>query len=142
MTENVEGLEVIGGSTVPELDADKVPVLRSRAGADFNGEGRGVIGQSLDLGVVLRDLGHVEERDDGLVGGLDEQDLEGVPIEGNALQSGEDGVHGGATSDYEEMDQPTVRIASLPRTYRYRFRSCRSQRRPCPRASQLGLGPG
>ena len=28
---------------------------------------------------MLRDLGHVEERDDGLVGGLDEQDLEGVP---------------------------------------------------------------
>ena len=104
VTEDVEGLKVVGVGTVPELDADKVPIVRSGAGADLDGEGRGVIGQTLELGVVFRDLSHVEERDDGLVGGLNEQDLEGVSVEGDALQSREDGVHGGATSNYEEMD--------------------------------------
>jgi len=44
VTKDVEGLEVIGVGTVPELDADKVPVIRSGAGTDFDGEGRGVIG--------------------------------------------------------------------------------------------------
>ena len=58
---------------------------------------------------MLCDFGHVEERDHGLVGGLDEQDLEGVLIEGNALQSGEDGVHCGATSDYEGKNKKTVK---------------------------------
>jgi len=119
VTEDVESLKVIGVGTVPELDADKVPVVRSGAGTDLNGDGRGVIGQTLKLGVVFRDFGHVEERDDGLVGGFDEQDLEGVPVEGNALQSGEDGVHGGATGNYEKMDQSgqgtkSVRHVPLP----------------------------
>ena len=48
--------------------------------------------------MVFRGLGHAEERDDGLIAGIDERGLEGVPVEGDALQSG-DGVYGGATSD-------------------------------------------
>lgn len=135
MTEHVQSLKGIGLSTVPELDADEVPVVRSGTSTDFNGDGRSVIGQTLEVGIGLHDLGHVEERDDGLVGGLDEHDIEGVGVEGNALQSGEDGVHGGATSDCERMNQKTVKTASPSGTYRYRFHSYRSRRRSCSRAS-------
>ena len=102
VTEDAQSLKVFGVSTVLEFNTDKVPLVRCGSGADLDGEGRSVIGQTLKLGVMLGDLSHVEERDDRLVRGLDEQDLEGVRIEGDALQSGEDGVHGGATSDYED----------------------------------------
>ena len=44
MAEHVQSLKVIGLSTVPELDADEVPVVRSGASTDFNGDGRSVIG--------------------------------------------------------------------------------------------------
>jgi len=135
VTEHVQSLKVIGVGTVPELDADKVPVVRSGAGTDFNGDGGSVIGQTLELGVVLRDLGHVEERDDGLVGGLDEQDLEGVTVEGDALQGSKDGVHGGATGDCRQMNQKTIKTVRLTDTYHCQLRSYRSQRRSCPRAS-------
>jgi len=39
VTEDVEGLEVIGVSTVPKFDPHKVPIIRSGAGTDFDGEG-------------------------------------------------------------------------------------------------------
>jgi len=84
---------------------------------------------------VFRDLSHVEERDNGLVGGLDEQDLKGVPVEGDTLQSREHGVHGSAASDYKEMDQETIEALGLLGTYCYQSRSYRNRRRPCPRAS-------
>ena len=135
MAEDVQSLKVIGEGTVLELDTDKVPLVRSGTGTEFNGEGGSVIGQTLELGVVFCDLGHVEERDDGLVGGLDEQDLEGVAVERDALQSSEDGMHGGAASDYDKMNQKTPKRAGLPDAYRYRFRPYGSQRRSCPRAS-------
>jgi hypothetical protein len=104
VTEHVQSLKVVGVGAVPELDADKVPLVRSGTRTNFDGDGGSVIGQTPNLGVVFGDLGHVEERDHGLVGRLNEQNLEGVAVKGNALQSGEDRVHGGATSDYEGMD--------------------------------------
>jgi hypothetical protein len=48
--------------------------------------------------VVLNDLEHVEERDEGLVGGLDQQELEGVTVESDALKRVDDRVHNGTTS--------------------------------------------
>ena len=99
MAECRQSLKVVGVGTVPELDTDEVPLVRSGTGTDFNGDGGSVIGQTLELRMGLHDVGHVEERDDWLVGSLDEQDLEGVPVEGDALQSSEDGVHGGATGN-------------------------------------------
>ena len=105
MAEDAQGLEVIGLSTILELDADEVPVFRRGTGTDFNGKGRSVIGQTLKLGEVLHNLGHVEERDEGLVGSLNEQELKGVPVEGNALQSSENRVHGGAAGHCEGLNQ-------------------------------------
>lgn len=115
MTKHGQSLKVIGLGTVLELDADEVPIVRSGTGADFDGDGGSVLGQTVEVGVVLGDLGHVEERDHGLVGGLDEQELEGITVEGNTLQSGEDGVHGGATGDYNDMGQKTVRAGESAR---------------------------
>lgn len=71
MIEDVQSLE-LGVGTVLELDADEVPLVRSGTGTDFDGEGGSVIRQTLELGVVLHDLSHVEERDHGLVRSLDE----------------------------------------------------------------------
>ena len=135
MTERGQSLEVIGIGTVPELDADEVPIVRSRAGADFDGDGGSVIGHTLEFGVRLHDIGHVEERDHGLISALDEQELEGIAVEGNALQSGEDGVHGGATSDYKGMGQEMAETVSLSSTYCYQSRSYQSPRRRRSRAS-------
>jgi hypothetical protein len=102
VTKYAQSLELVGVSTILELDTDKVPLVRRGTGTDFDSDGRSVIGQTLKLRIVLRNLSHVEERDHGLIRGFNEQDLQGVRIEGNALQSGEDGVHGGTTSDCEE----------------------------------------
>lgn len=52
-----------------------------------------------ELGVVLGDTGLREERNEGLVGGLDEHELEGVAVEGDALEGAQDRVKDGATSD-------------------------------------------
>lgn len=87
MAEDAQGLEVIGVGAVPEFDADEISLVWGRTSADFDGEGRRVVGQTLQLGVMLDDLGHVEERNDGLVGGLNKEDLEGVSVEGDAFQS-------------------------------------------------------
>ena len=135
MTEHAQSLEVIAIGAVPELDADEVPLVGSRTSTDLNGEGRGVIGQTGKLRVVLRDLHHVEERDEGLVGGLDEQNLEGISIEGDALQSGEDRGHGSATSNCEEVNQEPLKATSTPTTYCYQSRPCWCQRRLCPHGS-------
>jgi len=51
----VENLKAIGVGTVPGLDTDKVPAVWSRAGTNSNGDGQGVIGQTLELGVVFRE---------------------------------------------------------------------------------------
>lgn len=134
MTEHAQSLEFVAVSAVLELDADEVPLVRSGTGTDFDSEGGSVIGQTVELGIMLGNLHHVEEGDNRLVGGLDEQELEGVSIEGNALQSSEDGVHGSATSDcaVELESRKPVKTAD---TYCYRFHPCRSRRRPCSHAS-------
>jgi hypothetical protein len=142
VTKHAQSLEVIGVGPILEFDADEVPLVRSGTSTDFNGESGSIIGQTLELGVVLRDLGHVEERNDRLVGSLDEQDLEGITVEGDALQSHEHGIHGGATSDCKAVNQRLVRKVGMLKTYCYRFRPCLCQRRSCPRGSQLTLGPG
>jgi hypothetical protein len=134
VAEHAQSLEVIAVGAVSELDADEVPLVGSGTSTDLNGEGRSVVGQTGKLRVVLRDLGHVEERDEGLVGSLDEQDLEGVAVEGDALQSGEDGVRGGTTSNYE-VNQDPAKKTSTSDAYCYRSRPCRCQRRLCPHGS-------
>ena len=49
---------------------------------------------------MLREgAGLVEERDEGLVGGLDEHELERVAIEGDAFKRAQDGVEESATSN-------------------------------------------
>jgi hypothetical protein len=85
VTEHVRGLKVVGADTIPELDVDEVLLVGSGTGEDSDGDGGSVIGHTLELGVIFCDLGHVEERDGGLVHGFDEQDLEGVPVEGDTL---------------------------------------------------------
>ena len=40
--------------------------------------------------MLISDLGLMEERDEGLVGGLDQHELKGIAIEGHALKRGDD----------------------------------------------------
>ena len=49
--------------------------------------------------VLLDDSGLVEERNEWLVGGLDQHELEGVTIEGDTLQRRKDSVQKRATSN-------------------------------------------
>ena len=60
-------------------------------------------GKPLRWGRLFGDLSHAEERDDGLIDGLNGQDLEGGPRRRDTLQSG-DTVYGGIASGYNETD--------------------------------------
>ena len=52
-----------------------------------------------EVGSRAQHTHHVEEGDEGLVAGLDEQDTERVVIEGNPLQCPRDRVQDGSTSN-------------------------------------------
>ena len=65
----------------------------------YTGKITGELTNSHELGVVVDDAGHMEKRNEWLVGGLDQQELEGVTIEGDAFEGGDDTVHDCATSD-------------------------------------------
>ncbi len=54
--------------------------------------------------MVLGNTSLVEERNEGLVGSLDQHELEGVAIESNALERGKDSVQNGATSNWKENE--------------------------------------
>ena len=51
------------------------------------------------LGTFLSNTSLGEERDERLVGGLDEHELERVAIEGDALEGAQDGVEDGTTGN-------------------------------------------
>lgn len=51
------------------------------------------------LGAVLGNTSLGEERNEWLVGGLDEHELEGVAIEGDALEGAQDGVEDSTTGN-------------------------------------------
>lgn len=100
VSEHVDGLEVFVLGSVLEFDADKVSDVWGRAADELDDQSGSVLGQSGHVGVVLGDFGHPEQGDEGLVGGSDQKELEGVVIEGDALQGGEDRVQGGSASDW------------------------------------------
>ena len=52
--------------------------------------------------MTLNDLGLVEEGDEGLVGALDEHELQRVAIESNALEGTDDGAESGTAGNYEK----------------------------------------
>ena len=58
---------------------------------------------ALELGVLVGDAGHMEERNEWLIGSLDQQELEGVTVERDAFEGGDDAVHDCATSDCRRM---------------------------------------
>jgi len=59
----------------------------------------GELTDTLELGVLVDDAGHMEERNEWLVGGLDQQELEGITVEGDAFEGGDNAVHDCATSN-------------------------------------------
>lgn len=63
---------------------------------------RGVLTNASELGVPLGDTGLLEERDEGLVGGLDQHELQGIAVEGDAFEGAQDGVEHGTASNYEK----------------------------------------
>jgi hypothetical protein len=102
LTKYIRSPKVVGGGSVLELGIGEVPLVRGRTSVGFNGGGGSVIGQTLELGVVFCDLGHVEERDGGWSRWARPG---GGPHQGGAFQSGEDGVQGGAIGDYEGINK-------------------------------------
>lgn len=55
--------------------------------------------------MILDDTSLVEERNEGLIGSLDQHELERVAIESNALERGEDSVQDSATSNWKDNDK-------------------------------------
>lgn len=53
--------------------------------------------------MFLYNISLVEERDEGLEGGLDEHELEGVIVEGNTLESLKDRAQSGTASNYKKV---------------------------------------
>jgi len=98
VAEDMDLFEGLGGSVL-ELNAEEVTEIGGRATAELNDEGGSKVGDGLQLGVLLDDTGLVEEGDEWLIGGLGQEELEGIAVEGDALQSGDDRVHEGATRD-------------------------------------------
>lgn len=52
-----------------------------------------------EFGALLSDTSLGEEGDEGLVGGLNEHELERVAVEGNAFERAQDGVEDSATGN-------------------------------------------
>ena len=53
--------------------------------------------------MTLNDLSLVEEGDEGLVGALNEHELQRVAIESNALEGANDGAESGTAGNYEKI---------------------------------------
>lgn len=98
VVEDVDGLEGAVG-TVAEPEPQELTSIRRGSAAKLDSESRAEVGNGGELGVLLDNTGLVEEGDEGLVGGLDEHELEGVIVEGNALESLEDGAQSGSASN-------------------------------------------
>lgn len=58
-----------------------------------------VLTNALELRMVFENAGHLEERNEGLVGSFDQEELERVSVEGDALKGGDNRVHDSAASD-------------------------------------------
>lgn len=114
VTENVNILEI--GGSILKLDAQEVADIRRGPTAKFNRKGGSIVsywehisGRIYECGtrhtdagkfrVLLSDSGLAEERNEWLVGGLDQHELERVTIKGNALQRRKDSVQKRATSN-------------------------------------------
>ena len=126
VVEDVDGLEGAVG-TVAEPEPQELTSIRRGSAAKLDSESRAEVGyrevrelvsyrstgqehrvlltNGGELGVLLDNTGLVEEGDEGLVGGLDEHELEGVIVEGNALESLEDGAQSGSASNCIEKNE-------------------------------------
>jgi len=85
VAESVVGLEVVVGAVL-ELDPQEVTVLRRGSAADLKSDGRSVVGDASKSGVLLDELEQVEEGNEGVVGGLDQQELQRVTVESDAIE--------------------------------------------------------
>jgi len=85
VAERVVGLEIVVGAVL-EFDPQEVTVLRRGSAAELKGEGRNEVGDTSKFWVRLVHLEHVEEGNEGVVGGLDQQELERVTVESDAFE--------------------------------------------------------
>lgn len=60
-----------------------------------------VLTETAELGVLFDDAGLMEQRDEWVVSGLHQEELQRVAVEGNAFQRREDGVEHSTTSNYK-----------------------------------------
>jgi len=112
VTEDVDVLEAVRG-TVLEFDAEEVAEIGGRSTAQLNSNGRCVVGEAAEFRVVLGDAGLVEERNEWLVASFDQQELQGVAVESDALKRCEDGVHESATSNVTDTADIIIRENSI-----------------------------
>lgn len=114
VAESMVGLEGAIGAVL-KLDPDEVAIFGGRSATELESKSRGVVGcmsTSMDavrsskiirtdtskFGVLLGHLEHVEQGNERLVGGLDEEELESVTVECNAREGAQDRVEDCAAS--------------------------------------------
>jgi hypothetical protein len=116
VAERVDDLEVSVGRAVLDLETEVVARIVLIAAAELDRQSRGevrwprrsafifahkreVLTDTLELGVLIGNLSHVEERDEGLVGNLLEEQLKWVAVVSDARERVEDRAEKGPASD-------------------------------------------
>lgn len=102
VVERVEEAEVIVNSTIPELEAQEITLVREFSAPELDSNGRGIVGDGLETLILFDSVNLMEEGDEGLIrGGLDEE-LERVAVEGDTLQGAYNGTHESAAGDWKK----------------------------------------
>jgi hypothetical protein len=115
LSEDIKSLVIIAGSVL-KPEAEEVTVFRRSTSPELNSEERRVVGfnrceqvhpdtnkhaltNSGKLRVLVGNIKHMEERDEGLVRSCDKEHLKRVIVHGDTLQSAHNGMENGTTSD-------------------------------------------
>jgi hypothetical protein len=125
-SKDVESPEVIIGSVL-ELEAQKVAIVGKRPATELDDKGRGKFGckcrgsvvqntnafiatrtNAIDGGVTVNHLGLLEKRDEWLVGGRLDEELQRVAIVSDSFQSVDDRLDNCAASDYDSYEDIAV----------------------------------
>lgn len=108
MVEDSEGLESSIG-TVLELESQELAGLGGSTTAEFDGDDRSKVGNSLQLRVFRGDLSLVEEGDERLVSGLDDHHLKRVAVKSDTLKSSDDTMGGGSAGNVSNSVDVVIR---------------------------------
>lgn len=77
---------------VRELETEEVACVGGRTADELNHQAGGRVRDSLQFRISVDDIGRMEEGNEGVVGRLDEEQLQRVSVKGNAFEGSKDSV--------------------------------------------------